>query len=156
MILIFSIFSFKPALPLSPFTLIKRPSSSPSLSAIRVVPFAYLRFLMFLPPILIPACNLSSLAFLMMCSTYRSNKVTADRCPCLPLLKNTWRHVTTTQKYCLFFRLLSKNSFRRLTGYVNMLSTSKVRHIFLLFLLEKCTLCLDSGKRTTYEILKFK
>ena len=31
----------------------------------------YLRLLMFLPPILIPACNSSSPAFLMMCSAYR-------------------------------------------------------------------------------------
>ena len=35
---------------------------------------------MFLPPILIPACNLSNPAFLMMCSAYKlKNRVTADR-----------------------------------------------------------------------------
>ena len=38
------------------------------LSAIRVVSSAYLRLLIFLPAILIPACASSSLVFLMMCS----------------------------------------------------------------------------------------
>lgn len=28
--------------------------------------------------------------------------LTCTPCPCLPFLKNTWRHLTTTQKYCLF------------------------------------------------------
>ena len=46
-------FSFKPAFPLSSFTLIKRLFSSSLISAIRVVSSAYLR-LMFLPAILIP------------------------------------------------------------------------------------------------------
>ena len=42
--------------------------SSSLLSAIRVVPSAYLRLLIFLPAILIPACTSSSPAFLMMYS----------------------------------------------------------------------------------------
>ena len=52
------------------FTLlfIKRLFSSSSLSAIRVVSFAYLRLLIFLPAIFIPACASPSLAFLMMYS----------------------------------------------------------------------------------------
>ena len=37
---------------------------------------------MFLPPILIPACNSSSLAFLMMSSAYRLNKQGDSRQPC--------------------------------------------------------------------------
>ena len=45
-------------------------------------PHAYLRLLMFLPPILIPACNSSSLAFLMMCSENRLNKQGDSRQPC--------------------------------------------------------------------------
>ena len=57
MILAFLIFSFKPAFSLSSFTLIKRLFCSFSLSDIRVVSSAYLRLLIFLPPILIPACN---------------------------------------------------------------------------------------------------
>ena len=48
--------SFKPTFSLSTFTFIKRLFSSSSLSAIRVVSSAYLRLLLFLPAILIPAC----------------------------------------------------------------------------------------------------
>ena len=48
--------------------------NSSSLSAIRVVSFAYLRLLIFLPAILIPACASSSLAFHMMYSAYKLNK----------------------------------------------------------------------------------
>ena len=56
------------------FTFIKRLTSSPSLSAIRVVSSAYLRLLIFLLAILIPACASSSPVFLMMCSAYKLNK----------------------------------------------------------------------------------
>ena len=59
---------------LSSFTFIKRLFSSYSLSAIRVVSSAYLRLLIFLPAILIPACASSSLAFLMMYSAYKLNR----------------------------------------------------------------------------------
>ena len=56
MILVFFlIFSLKPALLLSSFTLIKRLFSSFSLSAVRVVSPTYLKLLMFLSPVLIPA-----------------------------------------------------------------------------------------------------
>ena len=48
--------SFKPTFPLSFFTFINRLFSSSSLSAGRVVSSAYLRLLIFLPAILIPAC----------------------------------------------------------------------------------------------------
>ena len=72
--------SFKPALSLS-FTLIKSLFSSSSLSGIRVVSSVYLWLLMFLPPILFPACNSSSLAFLMICSAYRLNKRSDSRQP---------------------------------------------------------------------------
>ena len=47
---------------------------SSSLSAIRVVSSAYLRLLLFLPVILIPACASSSSAFLMMYSEYKLNR----------------------------------------------------------------------------------
>src|SRR5574337_605114 len=60
--------SFKPTFSLSSFTFIKRLFSSSSLSAIRVVSSAYLRLLIFLPAILIPACASSSPGFLMMYS----------------------------------------------------------------------------------------
>ena len=49
----FLIFSLKPAFLLSSFTLIKKFFSSSPLSAIRVVSSAYLKLLIFLPPILI-------------------------------------------------------------------------------------------------------
>src|SRR5574342_99491 len=63
--------SFKPTFSLSTFTFIKRLLSSSSLSAIRVLSSAYLRLLIFLPAILIPACVSSSPAFLMMyCFSY--------------------------------------------------------------------------------------
>ena len=48
--------SFKPTFSLSTFTFIKWLFSSSSLSAIRMVSSAYLRLLVFLPAILIPAC----------------------------------------------------------------------------------------------------
>ena len=70
----FWMLSFKPAFSLSSLTFIKRLFSSSSLSAKRVVSSAYLRLLIFLPAILIPACASSSLAFLMMYSVYKLNK----------------------------------------------------------------------------------
>ena len=45
-----------------------------SLSAIRVVSYAYLRLLIFLPANLIPACASYNPAFLMMYSAYKLNK----------------------------------------------------------------------------------
>ena len=54
----------------SPPSPLSRGSLVPPLSAIRVALFVYLRLLMFLPPILIPAYNSSSPAFLMMCSAW--------------------------------------------------------------------------------------
>ena len=53
---------------------IKRLFSSSSLSAMRVVSSAYLRLLIFLPAILIPACASSSPAFLRIYSAYKLNK----------------------------------------------------------------------------------
>ena len=64
MIFVFWMLSFKPTFLLSSFSFIERLFSSSSLSAIRVVSSAYLRLLIFLPAILIPACVSSSPAFL--------------------------------------------------------------------------------------------
>ena len=55
MIIFFWMLSFKPVFSLSPFTFIKRLFSSSLLSAIKMVSSAYLRLLIFLPAILIPA-----------------------------------------------------------------------------------------------------
>ena len=68
MILVFWMLNFKPAFSLSSFTFIKRLFSASSLPAIKVVASAYLKLLIFLPAILIPACDSSSPAFCMMYS----------------------------------------------------------------------------------------
>ena len=82
MILVCFHISFKPALSLSSFTLIKRLFSSFSISTIKEVSSAILRLLMFLLSILIAACNSSSPAFLIMCSVYILNKHGDSRQPC--------------------------------------------------------------------------
>ena len=74
MILVFWMFSFKPTFSLSSFTFIKRFFSSSSLSAIRRVLSAYLKLLIFLLAILIPACASSSPAFHMMYTAHKLNK----------------------------------------------------------------------------------
>ena len=79
MILIFWILSFKPSFSLSFFTFIKSFFSSSLLSAIRVVSFDYLKLLLFLMAILIPAWASFSLAFRMMHSACKLNKQ-GDRC----------------------------------------------------------------------------
>ena len=68
------LFLFKPTFSFSSFTFIKRLFSSSSLSAIRMVSSAYLRLLILLPAILIPACASSSPVFLMMYTAYKLNK----------------------------------------------------------------------------------
>ena len=73
-ILFFSMLSFKPAFLLYSFTLIKRLFSASSLSAIRVVSSSYLRLLIFLLEILIPACDSCSPAFHMIYFAYKLNK----------------------------------------------------------------------------------
>ena len=74
MIFFFWMLSFKPTFSLSSFTFIKMIFISFFLSAIRLVSSIYLRLLIFLPAILIPACASSSLAFHMVCSPYMLNK----------------------------------------------------------------------------------
>ena len=71
MIFMFWMLSFKPAFLLSSFTF-KRLFNFSLLSAIRVVSSAYLRLLIFLLAILIPACDSSRLAFHMM---YSANSI---------------------------------------------------------------------------------
>ena len=74
MILVFWMLSFQPAFSLSSFTFIKRLFSSSLLSAIMVLSSAYLRLLIFLLAIWIPACVSYSPAFLMMYSALKLNK----------------------------------------------------------------------------------
>ena len=75
---------FKPAFSHSSFSFIKRVISSSSLSAISVLLSAYLRLLIFLLIILIPACDSFSLAFHMIYSAYacKLNKQGDNKQPC--------------------------------------------------------------------------
>ena len=66
--------SFNPAFLFSSFTFIKSLFISSSPSAIRVVSSAYLRLLIFLLEMLIPAWASSSLVFFMTYSAYKLNK----------------------------------------------------------------------------------
>ena len=72
MILVFWMLRFKPLFH-SPLSLSSRGSLVLLYSAIRVVSSVYLRLLIFLPAILIPACASSRPAFLMMYSAYKLN-----------------------------------------------------------------------------------
>ena len=80
---VFWMLNFKPAFSLFSFTFIKRLFSSSSLSAMKVVSSAYLRSLIFLLAILIPA-------FCMMYPAYKLNKQSDDIQIChipFPILK---------------------------------------------------------------------
>ena len=74
--------SFKPTFSFSSFTLTEKLFSFFSLSAIRVVSSAYLRLMIFLPAILIPAYVSSSPSFLMIYSAYKLNKQGDNIQPC--------------------------------------------------------------------------
>ena len=102
MVLVFWMLSFKPTFLFSYFTFIKRHFSSSSLSAISVVSSAFLRLLIYLLAILIPACASFSPAFNMMYSAYKLNKQGAKKqgtafpiwnqsvLPCLVLTIASW------------------------------------------------------------------
>ena len=81
-ILDFWMLSFKPTFSVPSFTFIKKLFSSSSLSPIRVVSSAYLRLLIFLLAILIPAYVSSSLACCVMYSAYKLNKQGDSIQPC--------------------------------------------------------------------------
>ena len=86
MIFVFWMLSFKPTFSLSSFTFIKRLFSSSSLSAIRVVLSAYLRLLIFLLAILIPACASTT------------PRACSNLCPL-----NQWSHPTNSYFVVPFF-----------------------------------------------------
>ena len=124
--------SFKPTFPLPSFNFLKRQVSSSSLSAIGVVSAAYLRLLIFLLAILIPACASSSPAFLMMYSAYESNKHGDNLQPwCTPI--SIWNQsvvpcpVLTVASWpaCAYILSASKHGF---------LHKSIGTHFFLAFL----------------------
>ena len=102
MILVFWMLNFKPAFSLSSFIFIKRLFSSSLPFAIRVVSSAYLRLLIFLLAILIPACASSSPAFLMMYPAYQLNKQ-GTICSLAVLLPNLeWVHCSMYGSKCYF------------------------------------------------------
>ena len=110
MILIFSMLSFKPAFLLSSFTFIKRLFNSSSLSAIRVVSSAYLRLLIFLSTILIPACALSSLGFCMMHSLHLWTKLSKKFLP-KPISGDLDNHLEWDRHWGIFKVLDDRFSF---------------------------------------------
>ena len=74
MFLVLWMLSFKPTFSFFSFIFIKRLFSISSLSAIRVVSFAYLRLLIFLPAILIPVCAFHLIPVCAFNSAYKLNK----------------------------------------------------------------------------------
>ena len=113
-ILGFWMLSFKLAFSLSSFTFIKRLFSYSLPSAIRVVLSAYLKLLMFLPEILIPACDSSSLAFHMMYSAYKLNK----RSDNMHLCCNPFPVWSQSVLPCLVLTVASWPTYRFLTRQV--------------------------------------
>ena len=126
----FWMLSFKPALSLSSFILIKRLFSSSSLSVTRVVSFAYLRLLIFLLEILIPACDSSYRAFHIMYSAYKWNKQgdNIQSCP-TPFHKNPINSMKRQKK---FHSRQHTTSWRK-TPYIKLWSIAR-------FALEKAAL----------------
>ena len=91
MILVCFNVEFQASFSLSSFTLIKRLFNSSSLFDTRETS-AYLRLLIVLLEILIPACDSFSLAFCVMYSTYKLNKQDDNTHPChtaFPILKQS-------------------------------------------------------------------
>ena len=105
MTFIFWMLNFKPAFWLSSFTLIKRLFISSLLSTIRVVSSAYLRLLIFLSAILIPACDSPSPAFQTMYSAYKVNKQDDNIQPWhTPFL--VWNQSSVSGSNCCFLTCL--------------------------------------------------
>ena len=91
MILVFWMLSFKPAFPLTSF-IFKRLFSFSPLSAIRVVLFAYWSCWYFSRQ-LIPACDSPSLAFHLIYSAYKLNKVWYTALSPFPVWKQKLHHI---------------------------------------------------------------
>ena len=102
MIFVFWMLSFKPAFSLSSFTFLKRLFSSSSLYAIWVVSSAYLKLLIVLLTILIPACVLSVLAYHVMYSAYTLNKQDDNIQLCRTSFPNLNQWVSMTDSNCCF------------------------------------------------------
>ena len=129
MILVFSVLNVKPAFSLSSFTPIKRLFSSSSLSSIRVVSSAYLRLLIFLQAILIPACELPSPAFQMMYSAYELNKQGDNILPwCTPF--PIWNQSVVPCPVLLLFPDLHTGFSRGRSGGLVFISLSECSTVY--------------------------
>ena len=110
--LVFLILSSKLAFSLFSFTLIKRLFNSSLLSAIKLITSAYLRLLIFLLAILIPAHYSSSLTFFMMYSAYKLCKQGDDIQPWhtpFPILnQSAFPNPILTVAFCPSFRFLRR------------------------------------------------
>ena len=113
MIFIFWMLNFKPVFSFSSFTFTKRPFSCSLLSAVRVGSYVYLRLLIFLLAILIPACASSSPAFLMIYSgwqytvlTYSFSYLEPVCCPCPVLTVASWPAYRFLRKQVRYSHLL--------------------------------------------------
>ena len=109
MIFDFWMLSFKPTFSLSSFTFIMRLFSS-SLSAIRVVSSAYLRLLIFLLAILIPACASSSPALQPWRTPFLIWNESVVPCPVLTLLPDLHTDFSGGRSGGLVFPLLEEFS----------------------------------------------
>ena len=118
LILVFWMLSFNTTFTLFSLTFIKRLFSSSSLSAIRVVSSVYLRLLIFLLAILIPACASSSPAFWIMYSAYKLNKQGDNIQPDVVLSQFWTSLLFHVQFYLLLFDLHTDFSGGRSGGLV--------------------------------------
>ena len=122
--------SFKPAFLLSSFTFIKRLFSSSSLSAIRVVPSAYMRPLIFLPAILIPACPSSNPAFHMTYFAYKLNKQSDNMQPwCTPFL--IWNQSIVPYSVLIVFSWPAYRFLKREVRWSGIPSSWRIFHSLL-------------------------
>ena len=112
MIFVFWMLSYKSTFSLSSSTFIKRLFSSSSISAIMVVSSEYLKLLIFLLAILIPASASSSPTFHMMYSAYKLNKQGDILHPwCTPFLiwnQSIVPYPVLTVASCPVYRLLRR------------------------------------------------
>ena len=122
----FLILNFKPAFSLSSFTFVKRLFSSSSLSVIWVVFSVYMRLLIFLSTILIPACASSSLAFHMMYSAYKLNNQ-GDNIQTWHTPFPIWNQSVVP---CPFLTVASSPAYRFLKRQVRWVSNSISLRIF--------------------------
>ena len=116
---------FQVSFSLSSFILIKPLLSSSSLSAIRVVSSAYLRLLIFLLAVLIPACDSSHPAFCMTYSAQNLNKQVM-----IHSLVLTFPILNQTVVPCLVLTVASRLSYRFLRRQVRWSSIPITLRIF--------------------------